>query len=81
MKQMQLDAISKLDSKPNLNNKKSVSGVEEYQKSFGKEYLVFRYWQNDEGGEDRIEEDRVEDLEVITENDQLDKYLGHSKKI
>lgn len=43
--------------------------------------MIFRYWQHEDSGEDKIEEDRVEDMEVITENDQLEKYLGHSKKV
>ena len=78
-----VEAISKLDSnKAQASPKRQkVGNADDYQKSFGKEFLIFRYWQNEDSGEDKIEDDRVEDMEVITENDQLEKYLGHSKKV
>jgi hypothetical protein len=76
---MQLDAINRLkqgesEKTPSAKITDQETPLSPSVKCFRKEAVVCRFWLNDDPSEEKIEEEKVYNLEILTDNDFSEKY-------
>ena len=76
---MQLDAINRLkqgesEKTPSAKITDQETLLSPSTKCFRKEAVVCRFWLNDDPSEEKIEEEKVDNLEILTDNDFSEKY-------